>query len=320
MFKKSFYLIPSFILLFGFGAAYSQTEIPAYDFLRVDPSARSSALAGAFDTYAEDPNVMFYNPASLSTNTSNKISAGFGKYLLDINFGTLSYVHKYKDAGWFGLGVKFFDYGKFNKADENGVTNGEQFGANDLMVSVAYSNYIYEIINYGVTIKYIYSSISEYKSQAMAVDFGLLYLIPSDNIGFSIGVNNFGGQLDKYIDSREKLPLDVRVGFSKKLEHLPLKFSVTFSKLNEEREKLYQHLKSFSLGGELSFSENVAVRIGYSNEKRQDLKLGTSLGIAGFSTGLGIKILDRYVFDYSLNSLGKVGSTHRVNIGMIFNQ
>ncbi|HEY3251806.1 MAG TPA: type IX secretion system protein PorQ [Ignavibacteria bacterium] len=318
MFKKWFFLIPSFILLFGFKTAYSQTEIPAYDFLRVDPSARSSALAGAFDTYTEDPNVMFYNPASLSTNTSNKISAGFGKYLLDINFGTLSYAHKYKDAGWFGLGIKFFDYGKFDKADENGVPTGESFGANDLMVSVAYSNYIYEIINYGITVKYIYSSISEYKSSALAVDFGLLYLIPSDNIGISIGVNNFGGQLDSYIDTREKLPLDLRIGFSKKLEHLPLKFSVTFSKLNEEREKIIQHLKSFSLGGELAFSENVALRIGYSNEKRQDLKLGTSLGIAGFSTGLGIKIADKYVFDYSLNSLGKVGSTHRVNIGMIF--
>ena len=48
------------------------------------------------------------------------------------------------------------------------------------------------------------------------------------------------------------------------------------------------------------------------------MKLGTSLGIAGFSTGLGIKFADKYMFDYSLNSLGKVGSTHRVNIGYIF--
>ena len=318
MLKKTLFLVPLFTILCGFNSVVSQTEIPAYDFLRVDPGARASAIAGAYDTYTDDPNVMFYNPASLSTMTANSMSAGFGKYLLDINFGTLAYTHKYKDKGWFGLGVKFFDYGSFDRADENGVSTGETFGANDLMVSLGYSNYFYEEINYGVSLKYIYSSIADYKSSALAVDFGLLYLIPSDNIAFSLGVNNLGSQLTSYLDTREKLPLDIRLGFSKSLEHLPLKFSVTFSKLNEEREKLYQHLKSFSLGGEISFSENVAFRLGYSNEKRQDLKLGSSLGIAGFSTGLGIKFSGKYLLDYSLNSMGKVGSTHRVNVGMVF--
>lgn len=318
MFKKTLLLIPILIAFFNYNQIYSQTDIPAYDFLRVEPSARASALGGAFDTYTDDPNVMFYNPASLSTIQNSTLSAGFGKYLQDINFGTLAYGHKFKDKGWFGLGIKFFDYGKFDMTDENGISLGETFGATDFMVSLGYSNYLYDVVNYGVSVKYIYSSISEYKSSAYAVDFGLLYLIPSDNIGFSISVNNLGSQLSSYIDTREKLPLDVRVGFSKKLEHLPLKFSVTFSKLNEEREKLVQHLKSFALGGEISFSENVALRIGYSNEKRQDMKLGTSLGIAGFSGGLGIKFLDKYRLDYSLNSFGKVGSTHRVNVGMEF--
>jgi len=298
---------------------FSQTEIPAFDFLRVDPSAKASSLAGAFDTYTDDPNAMFYNPASLSTITNKKVSAGFGKYLLDINFGALSYAQKYKDIGWFGIGVKYFDYGTFDKADENGVTTGETFGANDLMVSLGFSNYIYEKINYGVTIKYIYSGIAEYNSSALALDLGLLYLIPEQQIGISLGVNNLGAQVSSYIDTKEKLPLDLRVGFSKRLEHTPVRLNVTFSKLNQDREKLIQHLKSFSIGAEFIFSDNVSARLGYNNETRQDMKLGTSLGIAGFSTGLGIKFGEKYLFDYSLNSLGKVGSTHRVNVGYIFN-
>jgi len=317
MFKKTLFLVPFLTILFGFNTIQAQSEIPAYDFLRVDPGARGSALAGAFDTYTEDPNVMFYNPAALSTMNESRVSAGFGKYLLDINFGTLAYTHKFKDMGWFGLGVKYFDYGSFDKTDEDLNLTGETFSANDLMLSLSYSNYLYEVVNYGLTVKYIYSGIGEYKSSAMAVDFGLLYLIPSENIAISFAVNNVGGQLTQYSETREKLPLDLRIGFSKKLEHLPLKFSVTFSKLTEEREKLIQHIKAFSLGGELSFSENVAFRLGYNNEKRQDLKLGTSLGISGFSTGLGIKFANKYLFDYSLNSMGKVGSTHRINVGMI---
>jgi hypothetical protein len=318
MLKKLIFL-PLFVLLLSFPSnIIAQTEIPAFDFLRVEPGAKASALAGAYDTYTNDPNAMFYNPATLSTITDRKVSAGFGKYLLDINFGTLSYAQKYKDIGWIGIGVKYFDYGTFDRADENGTSTGETFGANDLMVSAAFSNYIYEVINYGVTVKYIYSGIGEYKSSAVALDIGLLYLIPSQQIGISLGVNNLGTQLSQYIDTKEKLPMDVRVGFSKRLEHTPVRMNVTFSKLNVSREKLLQRFKSFSLGAELIFSDYVSARIGYDNESRQDLKLGTSLGIAGFSAGLGIQMGDKVVFDYGLNSLGKIGSTHRINIGYIF--
>ncbi len=319
--SKKLILIALFLSFFTSNRVlFSQEEIPAFEFLRVDPSAKASSLAGAFDTYTDDPNAMFYNPATLSTITKGRVSAGFGKYLLDINFGAFSFAQKYKDIGWFGIGVKYFDYGSFDKADESGISTGETFNANDLMVSVGYSNYIYEEINYGITVKYIYSGIAEYKSTAMAVDFGLLYLIPGPQIGLSFGVNNLGSQLSTYIDTREKLPLDIRVGFSKRLEHTPVRLNVTFAKLNESREKLIQHIKAFSIGAEFIFSENVSARLGYDNESRQDLKLGTSLGIAGFSTGLGITFGDKVVFDYALNSLGKVGSTHRVNLGYIFNQ
>jgi len=314
---KNLFLIALILTFFSLNKNFSQQR-PAYDFLRVDPSARASALAGAFETYTNDPNIIFFNPAGLSTIEGKKVSASFGKYLLDINFGTAAFNMKYKDIGWFGIGVKYFNYGTFDYMDENGTATGGTFGANDLMVSLGYSNYIYDEVNYGINVKYIYSNIAEYSSSAVGFDFGLLYMIPSQQMNLGLSVNNFGSQLSSYIDTKEKLPLDVRVGISKKLEHLPVNLSLSFSNLNEEKEKFIQHFKSFSIGGEFTFSDNVLARIGYSNEKRQDLKLGTSLGIAGFSAGLGIKFLDKYSFDYSLNSLGKVGSTHRFNLGYSF--
>lgn len=308
-----------FIITPFFLNVFSQSEIPAFDFLRVETGAKASSLAGAFDTYTDDPNAMFYNPGSLSTITKSKVSAGFGKYMLDMNFGTVSYAMKYKELGWIGVGVKYFDYGSFNRADENGNETGETFNANDLMISIGYGNYIYEKINYGITLKYIYSGIAEYKSSAVAVDFGMQYHMPESQLSVSFGVNNLGTQLSKYIDTKEKLPLDIRVGISKRLEHTPVRLNVTFAKLNEDREKFLQHFKAFSIGAEFIFSDYVSARLGYDNESRQDLKLGTSLGISGFSTGLGIRFAEKYMFDYSLNSLGKVGSTHRVNLGYIFN-
>lgn len=317
--QKHFISLVLIALVFSFKFSYSQQEKPAYDFLRVDPSARSSALSGAFETTIEDPNVIFYNPAGLSTINKKMVSAGFGKYLLDINFGSLSYAMKYKDIGWFGVGIKYFSYGEFDYADEEGNTFGT-FGAHDLMLSVGYSNIMYEKIKYGINIKFIQSKIADYGSTAIAADFGFMYQLPVQELTVGLSINNLGQQMNSYIDTKEKLPLDVRIGISKKLEHLPLKVNVSFAKLNESTEKLIQHLKAFAIGGEFTFSQNFIVRIGYSNEKRQDLKLGTSLGIAGFSGGIGLKFADKYSIDYSLNSMGKIGSTHRFNVGYTFDK
>lgn len=317
MFKLKIKFLIIFIFMSSVIELHSQ-ESTTYDFLRVSPSARSSSLAGTFHSFTDDPNVIFFNPAGLSTLSKNKASASFGKYLLDINFGSASYSQKYKDIGWFGLGINYFNYGTFDYADASGVTSGT-FSANDIVISLGYSNYIYDVVNYGVNIKYIYSSIAEYNSSALGFDFGLLYVIPEKMLNFSLTVNNIGTQLDPYINTREKLPLDVTIGFSKKLEHLPLNLNVEFHNLNQDQDKLIKRFKYFSIGGEFTFSENVQARIGYNNENRQDLKLSTSLGIAGFSAGLGIHFLERYTFDYSLNSLGKIGSTHRFSLGYSFN-
>ena len=305
-------------LLITCGNVYSQDN-PAYDFLNVSPSARASALANAFESYTGDPNIIFYNPAGLSTVASKELSAGFGKYLLDINFGSAAFTYKYKNAGWFGLGVKYFNYGKFTYTDENGNEYGT-FHANDLMFDVGYSNLIYGKINYGINEKFIYSQIAEYTSTALGFDLGLMYIIPASDMNIAFTINNYGKQLSSYISSKERLPLDIRIGVSKKLEHLPLRLSVSLSNLNQDHIKFLdvKRLKYFSFGGEFEISDHVAARIGYDNQERQDLTTGTSLGIVGFSAGIGIKFLEKYKFDYSLNSMGKTGSTHRFNVGYIF--
>lgn len=293
---------------------------PTYDFLNIIPSARASALAGAFETYTDDPDIVFYNPAGISTVTKKEFSAGFGKYLLDINYGSVSFAGKYKDLGWFGVGAKYINYGSFDYTDENGVATGGKFHANDLMLSAGYSNMIYNKVSYGFNVKFIYSQIAQYTSAALGFDLGLMYQIPSQKMSLGFTINNYGKQLSAYIGSKERLPLDIRFGISKQLEHLPVKLSVSLSNLNQDHIKFLDisRLKSFAIGGEFILSDYVLARIGYNNQQRQDLKLGSTIGLSGFSAGIGIKFLEKYKVDYSLNSLGKVGSTHRFNIGYIF--
>ena len=124
---------------------------------------------------------------------------------------------------------------------------------------------------------------------------------------------NIGTQLTSYYNEKEELPLDIIVGVSKKLQHLPLRLSLDFHKLNAERDDFVQRFKAFSLGAEFTLSKVLRLRFGYDNEKRSDLKIGTSAGIAGFNVGLGA-IISNYTFDYGFSSLGAIGALHRVTV------
>ncbi len=147
----------------------------------------------------------------------------------------------------------------------------------------------------------------------MALDLGLHYSIPDQNWNFGFAILNLGGQLSKYYNTAEDLPLDITIGFSKRLENLPLRLSVDFHKLNEKRDDFIQKFKAFTVGAEFTLSKVMKLRFGYNNERRSEFKIGTTAGIAGFNAGLGVKISD-YQFDYGYSSLGLVGGLHRIGI------
>jgi hypothetical protein len=308
-----FILTIIFITLVSFSDAFSQKN-DTYNFLRLDVGARPSALAGSFTSVTGDVNSIFYNPAGLATLNNSQATVGFFKYLLDINSGNAAYSQKYKDLGYFGIGIRYINYGTFDKYDEFSNKIGT-FSSNDIAISLGYANRYDENLKYGGNLKLIYSNIDTNRSTALAVDLGMIYSIPSAMLDIGASLLNAGTQLSEYIGTREELPLDLRIGISKKLEHTPLTVHLGLNNLTKDEDKLIDRFKNLTVGGEFDFSENVRFRIGYNNALRQDLKTGTSLGLTGFSTGLGVKFEEKYAVDYAFNSLGKIGSTHRINIG-----
>ena len=289
--------------------AYSQNT---YDFLRLDGSARAGALGGSFVSNNDDADVIFYNPAGIRLLEGNPASFSFVKHLMDINLATLSYSTEYEDIGRFGAAIKYINYGSFDEADEFGNRTGE-FSAGEFAFVVGYANQLDENFYYGANAKFIYSGIADRSSTAMAVDLGLHYDIPDKNWSFGFAVLNLGGQLSSYYETKEDLPLDIAIGVSKRLENLPLRLSVDFHKLNQDRDDFAQRFKAFTIGAEFTLSKVMKLRFGYDNERRSEFKIGTTAGIAGFNAGLGDKVSD-YQFDYGYSSLGLVGGLHRIGI------
>jgi hypothetical protein len=287
-----------------------------YAFLRNDVSARAAALNGSFVSMTADPNVLFYNPASLVTISAPKVSLGYFKNLLDVNSGSLVFAQNVQGIGNVGVGIDYVDYGTFTRTDQS-ENNLGSFGATELALVAGYGMALDEQSSVGGNIKYIHSSIAEYSSSAVAVDLGFLYQIPSQNITIGGSILNLGRQLSEYGSTRESLPLDVVIGITKRPEHLPVLLNLNFHKLNEPRNNLFDRLSSFTFGAEFLMSESVRLRFGYNNEQHRDLKLGTTAGLAGFSLGAGF-ILNEYVIDYAYNSYGKIGGLNRISLGMNF--
>ncbi len=301
-------------LLF-FSQTWSQSNT-VYDFLRSDVSARAAALAGSFVTIVNDPNVLFYNPASIGTLEQSSGSVGFFKHLLDINSGYVSYGQEFEGIGHFGVGVLYTNYGSFTETDESDNTLGT-FNAADFAASVCYSNILDENLYYGVALKFIHSSIADARSTGLATDLGILYHVPDTKLNIGASVRNLGKQLSAYVTTKEELPLDVSVGASIVPRGLPLLLNVNFHKLNESADTFADRFRSFAVGGEFTLSKVLQLRFGYNNEQRKDLQIESTSGLAGFSAGLGITVSE-YRIDYALSSLGQIGSLHRISVGTNF--
>lgn len=283
-----------------------------YEFLELDKSPRAAALAGSYVANNGDPNIIFYNPAGIVFLENTPVSFSFLKHLLDINSASLSGSYEYEGIGRFAAGITYINYGDFTEADEFGNETGD-FGAGEFAFVLGYANKLDENFYYGVNLKYIHSSIADYSSSGAAIDLGLHYAIPGSGWNFGFSVLNLGTQLSKYSGTSESLPLDIRIGGSKVLEHTPFKLYFSVNKLNEEQDSFFDRFKHFTVGSEISVANSVNLRIGYDNEKRDELSLGSSTGLAGFNLGLGFTVSE-YVFDYAYSSLGSIGGLHRVGI------
>ena len=107
---------------------------------------------------------------------------------------------------------------------------------------IGYSNVLDKNFYYGVNAKFIYSSIADRSSSALALDLGLNYNVPAQEFSVGFAILNAGAQLSSYYSTKEDLPLDFTIGASKKLTYLPLRLSLDFHRLNDSQSNLLSHI------------------------------------------------------------------------------
>jgi hypothetical protein len=299
-------LLPMMVATAAFAGAAGTT---GFELLRTDGWARNSALGESQIAVVGDLHSVFSNPAGLAEMDRPHAAVGFFKHVLDINSGSLAYARPFRHVGVLALGVTYFDYGSFDRANEYGMKEGE-FGVADVLVTVSGARTLVSDLAGGVTLKYLNSNMDSHVASAVAADLGMVYHTGYEGWDVGAGIYNAGFATSAYLTTKDDLPTAYRLGFSVPLKHLPARISFAGEYMRAEGLR--------GCGGlELTFSRYLQARLGY-NTVGIDERVGlASDALAGFSAGLGIHAKS-VSFDYALTSQGEVGMLHRFTLGTAF--
>ncbi len=304
---KRIFLLAAFVLP---ASLFAQSAPIGYAFLRTSVGARPSAMASSFVAMSNDPHCIFYNPAGLGDIPKRTASFGYLNHILDIQNFAGVYVMPLR-AGTVGVGVQYTSYGEFARMNEFGQELGT-FGSSSAVIYLSYAQMrANKRVQLGVNLKYIRSELDNFSSDAYAFDLGVIYHSTFlGNMDFGGGLFNLGGVISAFDQTKERLPFNYQIGVAKRLEHLPLRYSLALVGYSEEDLR-------FRAGGEFNLSTGLFLRLGYDSIG-SDQKVGTSSDrFAGLSLGLGLEYR-QYKFDYGISSFGEVGSLNRLSLSMTF--
>lgn len=304
----------------GPAAAQPGGELTSFPVLQLEPSARSAALGGAFAAVADgDVNALFYNPAVPGPATSRRASFSYLNHLSDLNVGSVAYSQALPalEATVSG-GLRFAHWGTFEGRDRFGNPTGD-FGAGAAVLTMGASRSYGARLRYGASLHLLHARIEAASASALAADLGVLYRLPERRLAVGVALRNVGGTVDGFGDTAEDLPLDLQVGLSKRLAHLPLLLTATAYDLTNLSEGLrggstVDHvLGHLTLGAELRPGDILRVRVGYNHRRSQELALTDRFDFAGVGVGFGVTVSGLTV-DYAYNSWSSLGGLHQFSL------
>lgn len=301
--KKSCLLFALILTALGLKAQESSS---VFNFLRLSASSHATALGGTnISLIEDDASLAFGNPALLSSVSDKTINLTFMTYMQGSKVGSAAFTRTAGERGSWGAAAQFAHYGSMQQTTANDELLGT-FSALDMALSGAYSYFFNEYWAGGASGKFLYSKYGDYTSVALAVDLGLNYYDEDMDFSLSTVAANLGGQIKAFGDTHERLPFDLRLGFTKGMYHAPFSFSVTMTDLtrwssdyfyNPEKKTGFGRIlmNHFVLGVDCTPSRLFYVSAGYNFRRASELKAAGSSHGAGLSFGAGLN-LSRFKF------------------------
>ena len=269
----------------------AQESQEVFTFLRLPVSAHAAALGGDNVTIDDDdPTLIFHNPALICNTADKSINLNFMTYMEGAKTASASFIKAWGERATWGVSAQYMNYGSMKEMTPDNIELGD-FSAKDIAVAGTFAYLLSNRWSGGVTLRFVSSSIAGYNSIGIASDLGLNYFDEERGWSISAVAKNLGGQVKAYQDEYEKIPLDLLIGVSKRLNAAPIRFSATFSRLNRWDTSFIQHV---ALGVDVFIGESIYIAGGYNFRRRDEMKVsdgdGSSSHGAGLSVGAGLSL------------------------------
>lgn len=311
-----------------------------YDFVNLPASPRVTAVGGSMiAVWDTDLGLAYHNPALLQPGMHNKVLAGTSINFAGVSHGYFGYARHYDKFATLQGGLQYISYGKFTRTDETGTELG-QFNANEFALNVGGGRQV-DKYSFGANVKLVYSDLESYVSVGGAIDLAAAWTDTAKNMTAALVIKNVGFQMKPYYSgSREPLPFEIQLGFSKRLKYVPFRFSFVAHNLqrwdlryddpnqntdgniflgdttsNDNAGKkagdVFDNIaRHFIVGGELYLGKSIRLGFGYNHQRRAELRPDVKKGLAGFSFGLGINIKQFGIEFARARYSGSAATTH----------
>jgi len=289
--KLSITLLATLCIAF-FGNATTvnaQSGTNAYEFLNIPVSARSAAVGGQNVSIIEDDvTLMFNNPALLTSVSDNSLNFNYTSYIASTSKLSAAFAKQAGSRITWAVGAQYLTYGSMDETDALGNTLGK-FTPSDISLQGTFAYLLDDYWSGAVTAKMLYSKYGEFNAFAMGVDLGVNYYNEDKGLSMSFVGRNFGGQIDPLYETREALPFDFSVGFSKNLGHAPVRLNLTFDDLTHW--KGINFIQHCILGADVILGKAVWIGAGYNFRQAKEMKAADgSAHWAGINVGGGLNV------------------------------
>lgn len=263
----------------------------AYSYLNVPASTRIYGLGGVnISTVSDDINLIDQNPSLLGPEFGNQLGLNYMRYIAGSNFAGVRFSLPSGEHGAWAVGVQYYGYGQMDMTEADGTVSGV-FSPKDMNFSGTYSHDFTDRLRGGANLKLLYSAYGDYTAFAVATDLGVNYYNPDSDLSLSAVVANLGGQIKRFDNTYDRLPVDIRLGATKSFGALPVRFSVTAWNLTEwERPHASNPMKHLVFGADFEPSESFHIEVGYNYKTRADMSAYSRSSLSGFSLGAGLNV------------------------------
>lgn len=283
----------------------SNAGTSAFPFLKINISARSVGMGGAFTGLADDESSLYYNPAGLTHFEQKRFILGYHNLYADMQSGFAGYISRFNQKIVYGLYLNYLNYGDFVNTDEGGNVLGE-FGGGDLLFGLSLGYQINHRWSAGGSAKFIYEKVDEFSATGLAFDLGARYQTDRGRFGGGVMLQNIGFQMSSLGEEKDKLPFAARGGVFMKPKGLPL--VITSDLILPVDNDLV-----FAIGGEYNKFDPLFIRLGW-NSFGSNYRTGDSEDSwAGLALGFGFNY-NKYQISYAFTPQAELGDSHRITL------